>query len=302
MDRLDELAVFASIVDAGSLAEAARRLRRSPPAVTRCLAGLEDRLGARLVERTTRRLAPTEAGRRLAEDARRLLADYDEALRAACGGDGQLRGRLRITAPVQFGQRHVMPLIVSFLRAYPEIVVDTLLSDSNVDLIGEEVDVAVRIGPLVDSTLVARRVGEVGRYLLASPDYLARRGTPTKVSELASHDTIFIAARPLPAEWRLAEGGHERILRLTPRLIVNQVEAGLTAAREGLGVTRALSYQAGPDLEAGRLIRLLQLAELPPLPVHLLVSGARHMPARVRAFLDHAAAGLQSAHTKSSPK
>jgi len=302
MDRLDELAVFVAIVDAGSLAEAARRLRRSPPAVTRCLAALEDRLGARLIERTTRRLAPTDAGRRLAEEARRLLADYAEAVRAA-GGEGPLRGRLRITAPVMFGQRHVMPLVVSFLQAYPEVTVDVLFSDSNVDLIEEEVDVAVRIGPLADSNLMARRVGEVGRFLLASPDYLAKRGTPSTVSDIIDHDTIFIAARPLPAEWRLVDGGRERILRLKPRLIVNQVEAALSAAREGLGLTRALSYQAAPDLETGRLVRLLSYAEPPVLPVHLLVSGARHMPLRTRAFLDHAAVGLQSVRAaKGSPE
>ena len=293
MDKLDELAVFAAIVDAGSLAEAARRLRRSPPAVTRCLAALEDRLGVRLAERTTRRLVPTEAGRRLAEQARRLLSDYGETMRAA-GADEPLRGRLRITAPVQFGQRHVMPLVAGFLRSYPEITADVLFSDSNADLIEEELDVAVRIGPLANSTLVARRVGEVGRFLLASPGYIARRGVPATSGDLANHDTIFIAARLIPAEWRFAEGERERIVRLTPRLTVNQVEAALSAAREGLGITRALSYQAADDLDAGRLVRLLPHAEPPPLPVHLIVSGARHMPARTRAFLDHAASGLKS--------
>jgi len=293
MDRLDELAVFAAIVDAGSLAEAARRLRRSPPAVTRCLAALEDRLGVRLAERTTRRLLPTEAGRRLAEQARLLLSDYSEAMRVA-GADEPLRGLLRITAPVQFGQRHVMPLVTDFLRTHPEITADVLFSDSNADLIEEELDVAVRIGPLVESTLVARRVGQVGRFLLASPGYIALRGAPAKIGDLASHDTIFIAARPLPAEWRFAEGERERTVRLAPRLTVNQVGAALSAAREGLGITRALSYQAADDLEAGYLVRLLPQAEPQPLPVHLVVSSKRHMPARTRAFLDHAANGLKA--------
>jgi len=212
----------------------------------------------------------------------------------AAGADEPLRGHLRITAPVQFGQRHVMPLVVGFLQSYPEITADVLFSDSNADLIEEELDIAVRIGPLADSALVARRVGEVGRFLLASPGYIARRGAPATSGDLADHDTIFIAARPIPAEWRFAEGERERIVRLAPRLTVNQVEAALSAAREGLGITRALSYQAADDLDAGRLVRLLPQAEPPPLPVHLIVSSTRHMPARTRAFLDHAASGLKS--------
>ncbi len=293
MDRLDELAVFVAIVEAGSLVEAARRLRRSPPAVTRALATLEDRLGVRLIERTTRRLAPTDAGRHLTEHARRLLADYGEVMRTA-GADEPLRGRLRITAPVLFGQRHVMPLIVSFSRAYPEITIDVLFSDSNVDLIEEEVDVAVRIGPLSDSSLVARRVGEVRRFLLASPGYIAERGTPVTVSALAGHDTIFVAARPRPLEWRLTEAGRDRVVRLTPRLIVSHVDAALLAAKEGMGITRALSYQVTADLEAGRLVRLFPGTEPAPFPVHLIVPGNNYLPARTRAFLDHTGTGLKS--------
>jgi len=293
MDRLDELAVFIAILDAGSMAEAGRRLRRSPPAITRCLAGLEDRLGARLVERTTRRLVPTEAGRRLADQARRLLADYTETLRAA-GGDEPLRGRLRVTAPVVFGRRHVMPLVIDFLRAFPQIAVEVQFSDNTLDLIEEELDVAVRIGSLGDSTLVARRVGEVGRLLVASPGYLARRGMPETTDDLAGHDVIFTSGRPVAAEWRLSEAGRERIVRLSPRLAVNQVEAALAAAREGLGIARALSYQVVDELASGLLVRLLPAAEPPPLPVHLVVSGQRHMPARTRAFLDHAAQALKA--------
>lgn len=247
MDRLDELAVFVTILDAGSLAGAARRLRRSPPAVTRCLAALEHRLGVKLAERSTRHLVPTDAGKQLAERSRRLLADYNEAIHAA-EADQPIRGHLRITAPVQFGQQHVIPLISGFLRTYPEVTVEALFSDSNTDLIEEGLDVAVRIGPLADSSLVARRIGEVGRFLLASPEYIARRSNPAEVGDLANHDTIFVAARSIPAEWRFVEGERERIVRLTPRLTVNHVGAALSAAREGLGITRALSYQAADDL------------------------------------------------------
>jgi DNA-binding transcriptional LysR family regulator len=293
MDRLEELAVFVAILDAGSLAAAARRLRRSPPAVTRCLATLEDRLGVRLVERTTRRLAPTEAGRRFAEQARRLLAGYDETLRAA-GADEPLRGLLRVTAPVVFGRRHVMPVIADFLRIYPQISVEAVFSDNNLDLIEAELDVAVRIGPLADSGLVARRVGEVESMLVASPSYIARRGAPQCLAALAEHDVIFTSGRPVPVEWRLTEDGRERSVRLTPRLMVNQVEASLSAAREGLGIARALSYQVVEDLEAGRLVQVLPGSGLPRRPVHLVVSGTRNMAARTRVFLDHAVQAFES--------
>lgn len=292
MDRLDELAVFLAVLDAGSLAGAARRLRRSPPAVTRILAGLEERAGARLVERTTRALMPTEAGRRLAEQARRLLADYDEAMRAV-GGDQAPRGLLRVTAPVVFGQRHVTPLVTGFLAAHPAVRVELLLSDRNLDLVEEGLDVAVRIGALPDSGLVTRRVGEVRRVLVASPSYLATHGTPAMPADLARHDVVFTASRPVPLEWRFRSGsGREHVVRLSPRLVVSHVEAALAAALEGNGIATALSYQVDAEVRAGRLIRLLPDHEQPPLPVQLLVPSARHMPARVRLFLNHAALQL----------
>ncbi len=293
MDRLDELAVFVAILDAGSLAGAAQRLHRSAPAVTRSLGGLEERLGVRLIERTTRNLAPTEAGRRLAGQARRLLADYDEALIAA-GAERPLRGRLRVTAPVMFGRKHVMPLVIGFMRDYPDIRVELVLSDGNLDLIEEELDVAIRIGPLPDSGLVARRVGQVGRYLVASPAYLAARGVPAVPEDLAGHDILFSTARPRPAEWRFVLDGRDRVVRLSPRLTVSHVEAALLAAREGQGIARPLSYQAAEDLAAGTLVRLMAEAEPAPLPVQVVLPTARLMPGRVRAFVDHAVGWLKA--------
>ncbi len=239
-------------------------------------------------------VAPTEAGRRLADHARRLLADYGETVRAG-GADEPLKGLLRLTAPVVFGRRHVMPLVTAFLRIYPHIQVKAVFSDANLDLIEEELDVAVRIGPLADSALVARRVGAVSRMLVASPAYLREWGVPAKVEDLARHDTIFTMIRPVPVEWRLVESGRERVAHLAPRLVVNQVEAALEAAREGLGIARALSYQVAEDIAAGRLVRLLPQAEPPLLPVQLVMSGGRHMPARTRAFVDFAATGLKAA-------
>jgi len=287
VDRLDELATFVAILDAGSLAAAGRKLRRSPPAVTRALAALEERLGTRLVERT-RRLAPTEAGRRLAEQARRLLADHDELVREAAGAEIAPRGLLRVTAPVVFGRKYVTPLVATFLGLFPAVGVELVLSDRNLDLIEEGLDAAVRIGRLADSGLVARRVGELRRVLVASPAYLAARSVPREPRDLAGHNAVLVSSRSVPLEWRFRSAeGRERVVRPVPKLVVNEVEAVLVAARAGLGVAAALSYQVADDLAAGALVRLLAGWEPPPLPVQLMVPSARHVPPRVRAFLDH---------------
>jgi DNA-binding transcriptional LysR family regulator len=286
MDRLEELAIFVAIVDAGSLVGASRRLRRSPPAVTRSLSALEDRIGVRLVERTTRRLAPTEAGRVLADRARTLLANYEELLEGA--SRAPVRGVLRITAPVQFGRRHVAPIVSAFLNSYAEVRVELSLSDRNLDLIDEGLDLAVRIGPLADSSLVARQVGSVRRVVVASPAYLERRGLPQKPRDLAAHDTIFGMARSPAREWRFGPSPRGVVVRLTPRLLVDDVEAQLQAAKAGRGVARPLSYQVADELADGSLIRLLQEFEPEPLPVHLVTSSRSHMSPMVRAFWDSA--------------
>ncbi|MGU3540634.1 LysR family transcriptional regulator [Methylobacterium sp. A54F] len=291
MDRLDELAIFVAIVDQGSLAAAARRLRRSAPAVTRALASLEDRVGTRLVERTTRRLAPTQAGRDLAERARALLADYAGAVSGL--SDAPVRGLLRVTAPIQFGRLHVAPVVASFLDAHPQAQVELVLADRNLDLIEEGLDVALRIGHLSDSSLVARRVGTVRRLLVASPAYLERRGAPESPADLAGHETIFGAPRTDAREWRFGTEGRGSVVRLAPRLLVNEVEAQLIAARAGRGIARVLSYQAAADLAAGRLVRLLQAHEPPPIPVQLVTGGGAHRPAKATAFLDHATEALR---------
>src|ERR1700722_15598224 len=286
MDRLDELAVFVAIVEAGSLVNAARRLRRSPPAVTRALSALEDRIGLRLVERTTRRLAPTAAGSALAERARVILADYEEALTGA--SESPIRGVLRITAPGEFGRRHVAPIVSAFLNEYPDVGVELSLNDRNLDLIEEGLDVAVRIGPLADSSLVARQVGSVRRVVVASPAYLARRGEPRTPSDLATHDTIFGMARSPAREWRFGPSQQGPTVRLSPRLLVDDVEALLQAAQAGRGIARPLSYQVTEQLAAGSLIRLLQDFEPEPLPVQLVTLSRGHMAPKIRAFLDSA--------------
>lgn len=285
MDRLDELAVLVAVLEEGSLSGAARRLHRSAPAVTRLLAAFEARAGVRLVERTTRRLAPTEAGQRLADHARRVLAAYDEAL--DLGDDGPLRGELTITAPLVFGRRHVTPVVTDFLDLHPGVSVELIVHDRNLDLIEGGIDVAVRIGALADSSLVARKVGEVSRILVASPEYLARRGAPASPEALAGHDVIFSGFPSDGPEWRF----RDRSVRLQPRLRVNEIDSVLTAVRAGRGLGRPLSYQAADDLAAGTLVRLLREHEPEPSPVHL-VAPSRHMSAKARAFMDHAAQAL----------
>jgi DNA-binding transcriptional LysR family regulator len=288
MDRLDELHVFIAILDAGSMAAAARKLGRSPAAVTRILALLETRAGARLFERSTRRLTPTETGLRLAEQGRRLLADYDAALQPP--GAGAPRGLLRLTAPTVFGRRHVAPVVTRFLALHPDIQVDLTLSDRNVDLIEEGIDAGLRIGALSNMSLVARRLGEVRQVTVASPAYLDRRGTPHVPADLAGHALIMSTSVRTMAEWRFRADGREHVVRYGPRLRMNDVEAVLAAARDGFGIARAMSYQVEPDLRAGLLRRLLVDYEPEPAPVHLVLPSSRHMAPRLRAFVDFAVA------------
>lgn len=290
MDRIEELAIFVAIVDAGSLAGAARRLRKSRPAVTRALAGLEERVGAQLIARTTRRLTPNDAGRALAATARRLLADYEAALGVAAAEP--VSGLLRITAPLSFGRRHVTPLVSEFLDRYPQVQVELVLADRNLDLIDEDLQLAIRIGPLPNSGLLMRKVGEVRRILVAAPSYLASCPPLRRPADIAAHETIASVAANQTLTWRFGGQRSGSAVVLTPRLIVNEIESVLIAARAGRGLARVLSYQAAEDLAAGTLVRLLPDFEPPPLPVQLLVPGGRQPSPRVRAFIDHAVARL----------
>jgi DNA-binding transcriptional LysR family regulator len=289
MDRLDELATFVRIVEEGSLARAASRLRRSPPAVTRALAALEDRLGLRLIDRTTRRLAPTEAGRSFYDKARTLVSDYEAATAGA--PDAPIRGRLRITAPVQFGRRHIAPIVSRFLDAHESVEVELMLNDRNVDLIDEGIDVALRIGPLADSSLSARPVGQVRRLWVASPAYLKRHGTPEVPADLMHHEALLGTLRG-NSEWHFAGARRGAPLRLAGRLRADDVETRLQAARAGRGIAQLLSYQVADELVSGRLVRLLTAWERPPLPVHLVTKGRAHRAPKIDAFLEFAAKRL----------
>jgi DNA-binding transcriptional LysR family regulator len=290
VDRLDELAIFVRIIEEGSLVRAARRLRRSPQAVTRALSGLEDRIGQRLVDRTTRRLAATEAGLALFERARPLLNDYDAATQRT--PEAPVRGLLRVTAPVQFGRRHIAPIATDFLDRFPGIRIELLLNDRNLDMIEDGIDVALRIGTLRDSSLTVRRVGEVNWFLVASPDYLQRRGVPETLGDLVRHETIQNAGPGTP-EWSF--GSHRGApMHFQARFRVSDVETQRAATRDGRGIARLLSYQVADDLAAGTLIRVLRAFQPPPLPVQLVTKGKAHRAPAIEAFLEQAAGALSA--------
>jgi DNA-binding transcriptional LysR family regulator len=286
MPRAEDIAVFVEVAARGSFAAAARRLSRSPAAVTRAVAELEARLGVRLLTRTTRAVALTEAGQRFLAGAKRVLADLDEVERAAAGEGTAPRGELRITAPILFGRLHVLPIVLEFLRRFADVSVALSLLDRPVDLVDEGLDLAVRIGALAESSAVATRVGAVRRIAVASPEYLAQRGTPRTPADLGAHAIVAFAGVAGVDRWLFHGETAEAGIAISPRLIVTTAEAALDAAREGFGVTRVLSYQAADDIARGSLVRLLATWEGDDIPIHVVYPGGRHPPPKLRAFLD----------------
>ncbi len=295
MDRFGELQTLVAIVDTGSLAAAGRRLGRSPPSITRDLADLERRIGVRLVDRSTRSCHPTPAGTRLADHARQLLSGYDEAVCQVAGETAAPRGLVRMTAPITFGCNHVVPLVTGFLDAYPEIAIDLQLIDRVVELTEEDFDLAVRIGRLADSSLIARTVGELRRVVVASPAYLASKGTPAYPKDLVDHEVVQHTSRGANAPWTLrGEDGRPISLALNARLAVNHPDAAIAAARDGRGVVSALSHQVDADLRSGRLVRILRDFEPDALPVSLVWPQSRRSWRRIRLLIDHLAQGLSA--------
>ncbi|MCK9915181.1 LysR family transcriptional regulator [Microbacteriaceae bacterium K1510] len=286
MDRIATMSVFVAVAECGSFTGGARRLRRSPAAVTRAVAELEAALGVRLLDRTTRAVSLTNAGERFLPGARRLLADLAEIEQTAAGLAGSPRGELRVTAPIVFGRRHVLPLVSEFLAGNPDVTVRLELTDRPVDLIEEGLDVAVRIGELPSSTAIATRVGTVRRVTVAAPAYLARRGEPATPDGLAAHDVIAFAGLDGFERWRFRDNEKTIEAVIRPRMIVNTAEAAIDVALTGFGITRVFSYQAA-DLLAGKsLMRLLRAYESEPVPVHLLYPQGRYPAPKLRAFLD----------------
>lgn len=292
MDRFHEIEVFIAVADAGSFAKAGARLRLSPPAVTRAIASLEERLGAAVFTRTTRSLSITDVGTHFLESARRVLADLDGAEKAAVGQGTTPQGHLTITASVTFGRSALAPVVAEFLRRHPRVTVSALLLDRVTNLVEEGIDLAVRIGPLPDSTLVARRVGSVQRVLVASPDYLARRGMPAQPADLRLHAMIAFTGLMPNREWRFLDGKSGNSVSFMPRLEINDAVTAIRMAEDGDGITVALSYMVADQLRSGRLALVLTEMTPPPVPVHLVYPQNRMIAPKLRAFVDFAAPRL----------
>lgn len=286
MNRFHEMTVFLAVAEARSFAAAARRLEMSAPTVTRSVAALEHRLGILLLVRTTRSLRLTEAGERYAADCRRILDDVEQADDAAAGVMGAPRGALSITAPAFFGELHVMPAVLGYLRAHREVSVRTLLVDRVVNLLDEGVDVAVRIGALPDSTLTAVPVGQVRRVVCAAPAFLQEHGEPKDLDALPRFCTITAAMEGRGTQWRFQQDGQGRRLSVDSQLTVTSFQAAVLAACEGWGLTQVVSYQVARHLASGALQVVLRDFELPPMPVHVVYPEGRKSSAKVRSFVD----------------
>ena len=295
MDRFHELRAFIAVSEAGGFGKAATRLNSSPPAITRAVAGLEVRLGVRLFNRTTRTVHLTEPGVRFLEDARRVLSDLDTAEQDVKGEARLATGQLSITASLAFGRSVLQPIIADFTDAHPLVSVSMLSFDRVVDLVDEVFDLAVRVGQLPDSTLVSSHLGEVRRVLVASPAYLAKRGTPRRPADLKTHAMISHTALMPNRELKFVDAGKSARLTVVPRIEINDIHAGIQLAEQGKGITIVLSYMVADALRAGRLVPVLYDFAPPPVPVHLIYAQRRIIAPKVRAFLDFAAPRLRAA-------
>ncbi len=286
MDRIDAMRAFVSVADLEGFAPAARKLGLSASAVTRLIASLENHLGARLLQRTTRSVTLTDVGARYLERARRILGDLEEAESSVQAERSKPSGRLIVSAPLMFGRLHVGPVMSAYLKQYPDVSAELRLSDRTVSLVDEGIDLAVRIGHLADSSVIARAVGDMRRVVVASPRYLKAHGTPQKLSDLADHEVIQFSGSSALVEWRFLEDGREIRVPNTSRFATNSTDAAVLHAEQGGGLISVLAYQVAESLKAGRLKIVLAKYELPPMPIHLVYPTSRLLSAKVRAFID----------------
>ena len=300
MDRFDAMSVLLAVTDAGSLSAGARRLGMPLATVSRKVAELEAHLHTRLFNRGSRRLELTDAGQSYIEACRRILEEVVEAERMASGEYRSPRGELTITAPIVFGRLHVLPIVGAFLETYTDIKVRVTLADRLVSLLEEHVDVALRIGHMPDSSLIASRLGTIRRVVCASPDYLRKRGTPAAPRDLEYHDCITFEGLMSPRQWNFRHGQADITVPVRSRLIVNTAEAAVYMAIAGLGVTRVLSYQIADALRDGRLTIILEEFEPQPIPVSLVYPGHGLLPLKLRAFLEFASPRLKATLVKVS--
>ncbi len=295
MDKFEAMAVFQAAAEAGSLSAGARKLGMPLATVSRKVAELETHLRTTLVTRTSRRLQLTEAGTAYLATCRGILEQIAEAERQAAGEYVSPKGELIITAPVVFGRLHMLPVITEFIRTYPDIDIRLILADRIVNLMEEYIDVALRIGILPDSSLVASRMGLIRRIVCASPAYLEQHGTPLHPRELIDLQCVNFEGMNAPNRWTFGSGKTLMTVPVRSRLTVNTADAALDAAEAGVGLTRVLSYQATRLLKEGKLVRALQPYEPEPLPVSLIHTGMPQLPGKLRAFIDFATPRLRAA-------
>jgi DNA-binding transcriptional LysR family regulator len=290
------MSMLLEVVDRGNLSAASRSLKIPLPTLSRKITDLETLLGTKLLTRTTRRIALTDAGTTYVDAARRILEQVEEAERQASGEFAMPKGELVITAPVQFGRLHVLPVVTDFLAAFPEINVRLMLADRNIDLVDEHVDMAVRIGNLPDSAMVATRVGSVRRVVCGSPAFFAGRGVPKEPADLLGLPCISVEILTPTAGWQFRKVGAAKAIdvSISPRLSVTTTEAAAEAAIRGAGITRLLYYQVAGAVAAGALKLVLEDFEPEPAPIHLVHLARGQMPLKMRHFLDFAAPRLRA--------
>lgn len=291
MDRLDDLTVLVEVVDSGSLSAAAQRLGLSASAVSRRLDQMENRLGTRLLARTTRRIALTDAGAGFCLRARAILAALDEAEQSLTELNEEPRGTLRVTMPVMFGQMRIAPLLPGYQRRYPRVTLEASLTDRTVRLVDEGFDLAIRTGRLADSSLIARRLRPMRRRVVASPDYLERRGTPQSLAELARHDCLTLPGGGRQ-EWEFLVEGRREILRPASVFQADNLWVLRHAAVGGLGLARLADFIVEDDLRAGRLVPVLAELEVTDEAIHAVYPATRHVSPKIRSFIEHLLTGL----------
>ncbi|MDR0193420.1 LysR family transcriptional regulator [Pseudomonas yamanorum] len=286
MDRFQEMQIFLAVAEEQGFAAAARRLKISPPSVTRAIAAMEARIGTQLLSRTTRSLHLSEAGQRYLDDCRRILAELVEAEEAAAGSFSIPWGHLTVTAPVLFGELFVAPILGEYLDQFAQVSINALLVDRVVNMTDEGVDVAVRIGHLQENGQQAIKVGEVRRVVCAAPAYLERHGRPLHPGQLREAKIVTSSSSQLVSEWQFRESNQPLSVAVEPRLVVTANNAAINLARLGWGVTRVLSYQVANDVRAGALEIILQDFEPPALPIHVVFQNSARVPAKVNTFVD----------------
>ncbi|MBX8514902.1 LysR family transcriptional regulator [Pseudomonas cichorii] len=291
MDRLKAMANFVRIVDSGSLSSAADVTGQSVASLVRSLAALERYLGVRLLNRSTRRMALTDEGEEYLAWSRRMLADFDDMEQRLESRDGIARGLLRLTAPVEFGQRYLAPLVNAFLKDHEEMAAELSLNDQVIPLLDERLDLALRIGHLPDSAMVARKVGSTRLVTCARPDYLRSAPTIDNPQSLREHACITPAFQG--RHWYFRHREKELVEEITPRLVCNQVRAASQACVQGVGITRLMHYQVADELADGRLIRILRDFEPMDLPIQLVYPHSLQLSPRVRAFVEWACPQLE---------